>query len=87
MMEAVDGDKTKLRRLIADLTDKMVAALDPVNPEGPAAADYGAALDRVCKVYSLLHGTGDFDKTGNALDSYRKTYDGSADTGGRRKAG
>lgn len=76
-------EKAKLRALINDLTEKMVAALTETNPEGPAASDYGQALDRVCKVYSLLHGTGDFDQTGTALDGYRSKFNG-ADRGPAR---
>lgn len=84
MKSAPELDRVQLRRIITDLTTKMVDALTSATTEGPAAADYGQALDRVCKVYSLLHGTGDFDQTGTALDDYRSKFNGSQDRGRSR---
>ena len=82
---APETEKTKLRALIGDLTERMVKALDC--PEGQAAekgketasfGDVRAALATVCDVYRLLNGTGDLDTGGSALAGLEQKFHGRA---------
>lgn len=67
------AERDKLRTLIANLTERMVAALDNAEAQ-PSSAEIRGALDTVCSVYRLLHGTGDFDTSGSALAEMQRTW-------------
>lgn len=77
-----DAERAKLRELISELTERMVAALDapPLPPEqGKETAtltEIRATLDQVCSVYRLLHGTGDLDTGGTALGDLERRFHG-----------
>ena len=82
--------RAALRDLIAELTARMVKALDASGgkpeEEGKETASFAnicSALDRVCDVYKLLNGTGDLDTSGSALDEYR----GRMGHGGKNSSG
>jgi len=86
--EKTDNTKAELRKLIGELTERMVKALD--NPGGlpeeqgketARFADLKGALATVCDVYRLLHGTGDFDATGNALGKMQERFHGRTNQG------
>ena len=78
-MPQPNAEKSNLRSLVSELTERMVRALD--TPEGlpPEQGKETAtftnlrdALSTVCSVYKLLEGIGDFDDSGSALAEYGK---------------
>ena len=76
-------EKAKLRKLIAELTERMVKALDePPKPaeqgkETASFSDIRSALGTVCDVYRLLDGTGDLDAGGSALPGMERKFHGN----------
>lgn len=77
-----DAERVKLREIISELTERMVTALDkpPLPPEQgketASLAEIRATLDQVCAVYRLLHGTGDLDTGGSALNELERKFHG-----------
>lgn len=81
--ENPESEKVKLRSLIAELTERMVNALDCPGGHAPeegketaTLTDIRATLGQVCDVYRLLNGTGDLDGSGAALSTMEKKFHG-----------
>lgn len=86
--ENAETEKSKLRTLIGELTERMVKALDCPEGEAPEKGketatfgDLRAALSTVCDVYRLLDGTGDLDTGGSALNDLERRFHGRAHSG------
>lgn len=80
MPQAQETEKSRLRKLIVDLTDEMRNAIGTEE-----FADKKGALDTVLSVYRTLNNTGDLDEDqGSAITAYGKEIANGRRGPGRR---